>query len=90
MEIIVRPDGNSTEDHKERASLGRILFVTFVLLPIKVLFSCEDFHENSFASLINRPRARRRPRARARTVPLRLANSRAPDIGKDQSARPVS
>jgi hypothetical protein len=60
----------------------------FVLLSIKILFSCEDLLEKGFASLTNRPRARRRPRAR--TARLSLAHSRASGIGKDQSARPVS
>src|SRR6185312_16665510 len=32
----------------------------FVLQSVKILFSCEDFSENSFASVINRPRARAR------------------------------
>jgi hypothetical protein len=46
------------------------------------------FVREGFASLINHPRARRRPRAR--TARPRLAHSRAPGIGKDQSTRPVS
>ena len=58
------------------------------VISIKILFSCEELPEKGFASLINRPRARRRPRAR--TSQLRLAHSRAPGIGKDQSAGPVS
>jgi hypothetical protein len=32
---------------------------------MKILFSCEDFSEKRFASLINRARARARRRARA-------------------------
>jgi hypothetical protein len=63
-------------------------FAISVLLSIKILFSCEHLPEKRFASLINRPCARRRPYAR--TARLRLAHSRAPGIGEDQSARPVS
>ena len=36
---------------------------------MKILFSCEDFSEKSFASLINRARARRRARAREAIKP---------------------
>jgi hypothetical protein len=46
------------------------------------------FAREDFASLTNRPRARRRPRARAARP--RLSSYRAPGINKDQSARPVS
>ena len=42
----------------------------------KILFSCENSAENSFASLINRARARRR--ARARMAWLGLLRSRGP------------
>jgi hypothetical protein len=40
------------------------------LQSIKILFSCEDFSEKSFASLINRTRARRRARAREAINPI--------------------
>ena len=36
---------------------------------MRILFSCEDFSEKSFASLINRARARRRARAREAIKP---------------------
>jgi hypothetical protein len=36
-------------------SLSVVAAAVAVLLSIKVLFSCEDFTENSFAYLINRP-----------------------------------
>ena len=39
------------------------------LQSMKILFSCEDFSEKSFASLINRARARRRARAREAIKP---------------------
>jgi hypothetical protein len=45
---------------------------TFVLSApqsMKILFSCKDFSEKSFASLINRARARRRARAREAIKP---------------------
>jgi hypothetical protein len=44
-------------------------FVSSVLQPMKILFSCEDFSEKSFASLIHRARARRRARAREAMKP---------------------
>ena len=44
-------------------------FVSSVLQSMKILFSCEDFSQKSFASLINRARARRRGRAREAIKP---------------------
>ena len=45
------------------------LFVSSALQSMKILFSCEDFSQKSFASLINRARARRRARAREAIKP---------------------
>ena len=53
-----------------RAKLKSILTFAFsALQSMKILFSCEDFSQKSFASLINRARARRRARAREAIKP---------------------
>jgi len=43
---------------------------------MNILFSCEDFSEKSFASPINRARARRRARAREAIKPYSVLDSR--------------
>jgi len=46
------------------------------LQSMNILFSCEDFSEKSFASPINRARARRRARAREAIKPYSVLDSR--------------